>query len=483
MRAAINKSILAMAISGAMLSPVANATNGYFSHGYSTKEKGLAGAGTAYSQDAMAAATNPAGMAFVGERMDLGLQLFSPSPRGYTVTGTPPPLNGTPVLTSFSPPTCNPIFVDPGSGACGAPFSVNPGSVDSENDWFLIPHFAYNWQLNSDSTAGVTVYGNGGMNTKYTGGSAQAPDQTFTINNSLPGPYGAGNAGVNLAQLFTQISFTRKINEKHAIGGGLILAWQRFYAFGLENFSGFSNDPANLSGNRLSDSFGAGIKIGYQGEVSDGVRVGASYQSRMSMSEFDEYKGLFAEGGDFDIPSTWNIGVSYNVEGAGIIVADIQRINYSEIKSLSNSYSKLMDGSCSDQLNSTIAAGVPTAASGVGCLGGSNGAGFGWEDMTIFKIGYQFEVDGNTYRVGYSHADQPVPSDQTLFNILAPAVVQDHFTAGMTMPMPNNQELNLAVMYAPSNSVKGANPFDQGATQIEIEMSQWDLQVGWAWKY
>jgi long-chain fatty acid transport protein len=53
----------------------------------------------------------------------------------------------------------------------------------------------------------------------------------------------------------------------------------------------------------------------------------------------------------------------------------------------------------------------------------------------------------------------------------------------MTMPMGSDQELNLAAMYGLNNSVKGANPFDGGATQIEIEMSQWDIQAGWAWKF
>jgi long-chain fatty acid transport protein len=74
-----------------------------------------------------------------------------------------------------------------------------------------------------------------------------------------------------------------------------------------------------------------------------------------------------------------------------------------------------------------------------------------------------------------------------LFNTLAPAVVTDHFTAGMTMKMSGNQEFNLAAMYAPSKSVTGQNPVDQfaasGGTRVEIEMAQWDIQAGWAWKY
>ena len=52
------------------------ATNGYFSHGYGTISKGMAGAGTALSQDSIAAATNPAGMAFVGNRIDGGFEVF-----------------------------------------------------------------------------------------------------------------------------------------------------------------------------------------------------------------------------------------------------------------------------------------------------------------------------------------------------------------------------------------------------------------------
>ena len=124
------------------------------------------------------------------------------------------------------------------------------------------------------------------------------------------------------------------------------------------------------------------------------------------------------------------------------------------------------------------------SAEGAGCLGGSAGGGFGWEDMTIFKIGYQIDVnEKHTVRVGYSHADQPIPESETFFNILAPAVIEDHFTAGWTMKVGDNQEFNLAGMYAPSNSVKGNNPIDGGSTQIEIQMSQWDIQAGWAWKY
>ncbi|HEX5628301.1 MAG TPA: long-chain fatty acid transporter, partial [Usitatibacteraceae bacterium] len=54
------------------------ATDGYFSHGYGMKGKGMAGAGVSLAQDAFAGANNPAASAFAGNRLDLGLDWFSP---------------------------------------------------------------------------------------------------------------------------------------------------------------------------------------------------------------------------------------------------------------------------------------------------------------------------------------------------------------------------------------------------------------------
>ena len=135
----INKRLIACAVTAALTIPMtAMATNGYFAHGYGTKNKGLAGGSVALSQDAMAAATNPAGMVTVGNRMDLGLAIFSPSPRSYADDNQ------------------------------GAGFVSGPAAgQESDNDFFLIPHLGRNWMLDSDSSIGLSVYGNGGMNTEY----------------------------------------------------------------------------------------------------------------------------------------------------------------------------------------------------------------------------------------------------------------------------------------------------------------------------
>jgi long-chain fatty acid transport protein len=426
------------------------ATNGYFSHGTSVAEKGLAGAGVAFSQDALAASNNPAGMVWQGTRYDIGAAAFSPR-RNYEATGGP-------------------------SNQCAGPqgpctFSIGDGdqSKDSHNELFLIPQFGYNWSINDESSLGVSVFGNGGMNTEYTGGTASVPDGVGGFN-TLSGTFGDSTAGVNLEQLFISTTYARKVTPTTSLGISGIIAYQRFKARGLGNFAGFSSDPENLSDNHHDDSTGLGVRFGIQAEITPGVRIGAAYQPKIDMDEFDDYSGLFADDGDFDIPSNFTVGLAVDIGETGVFVIDVQQINYEDVDAVSNS----IDGLTDNCLDATF------AATGKGCLGGSDGAGFGWEDMTVVKIGYQWQTGTkNTWRVGYSTGDQPIPSDESLFNILAPGVIEEHVTAGYTRQLDDKSSINFAAMYALEESVKGTSPFDP-AQEIEIEMDQYELAISYS---
>ncbi len=435
---------LAVAMAAGLAVPgLASATNGYFAHGYGTQTKGLAGAGVAYSQDSMAAATNPAGMVLVGERFDIGIAAFSPI-REYTASGTSGP----------QPPPA---------------FNLANGTVESENELFFIPHLGYNWMLDKNNSIGVSVYGNGGMNTEY------PASKTPTAGTPFAGTYYAGTAGVDLMQLFVSGTYAHKFAPNSAIGASLIGVYQKFKATGLGSFAGFSTSPSNLTNNGYDSSTGFGGKVGAQFDVGGGVALGASYQTKMKMSEFDKYKGLFAEQGGFDIPATGTIGAAFNFMPGHTLVFDIQRIFYSDVDSIANPFMPNL-GICQ------VSGGGPSGNSN--CLGGNNGAGFGWEDMTIFKLGYQFKVNPQwTLRAGYSKGDQPIPSSEVVFNILAPGVMETHYTAGFTWNLDKKNELNFAAMYAPSKSVSGPNPLAAGGQTVTIEMKQYEFEISWGMKF
>lgn len=419
---------------GIVFSPLALATNGYFAHGYGTKNKGLAGSGGSLAQDAMIVATNPAGSVFIGERMDIGISSFSPNPRGYKDD-------------------------NPAAGFVSGPAGFGQ---ESEDDIFFIPHFAYNWALDSNQSIGVAVYGNGGMNTEYKTGV-------------YAGGAG-GTTGVNLEQLFITPTYSRKINDNSSWGISAILAYQRFEAKGFSVFQGFSLSPNNLSNNGVDTSSGYGARLGWMGDVGGGVTLSASYQSEIQMGEFDKYSGLFAENGDFNIPSSYNVGLAWSIDPKSSLTFDIQKINYSDIPAIANPLSPLA---------TNCTPGAP--ATGSGCLGGSNGAGFGWEDMTVFKLGYQWQASPKwTWRAGISHGEQPIPESEVLFNIVAPAVIETHITFGFTHTMSKTSEINFAAMYAPENEVTGTvdtTSIGGGVDNVTLEMTQYELEVSWGLKF
>ncbi len=407
----------------------ASATNGYFAHGYSVKNKALAGAGTALPLDSLASSTNPAGLAFVGRQFDFGLSYFTPS-REYTTRGA--------------------ITVPTGG--------LTPGTTESEGEMFIIPSLGINWVLNENNFLGLSIYCNGGMNTNY---------ETATYAG------GTDPTGVDLKQLFLVPTYAAKLHPGHALGISPVLAYQSFEASGLAPFSTLSHDSSKLTNVGHDYSYGYGARIGYMGEVFSGLFFGASYQTKIYMDEFEDYAGLFAEDGDFDIPASWSAGLAYNASSELTLVADIQQIFYSDVNSIGNNFQPAY-GTCLG----VIGGGDP-ASSSPSCLGGDRGVGFGWDDMTIYKAGIQWQSSPDwTWRAGYSYGEQPIESSEVLFNIIALGVIEQHATAGFSKRIGEAHEISVALMRAFSNSVKGPNPNDSNQT-IEIQMDQWEITLGY----
>ena len=436
-----------------LATPFANATNGYFVHGYGPKNKGMVGAGVALPQDTITAATNPAGMVHLGKRFDVGLAVFSPL-RDYESSSSL--ANGT-----------------------GGAFTVGPNDIKSDRNSFLVPHFGYNHPLDSHSSLGITSYANGGMNTVWHGGFATFdPDGPGPSPTGIfPGTYGGGTAGVDLAQSFLALTYSRKINDQLSFGVGPVLAVQSFRVKGLSAFSGFTEDfvrtggialPDDLTNNGRELSFGYGAKGGILWSPTSYLSIGAAYQSRLYMTEFDDYASLFAEDGDFYIPPSMTVGLALKPSYKLTFVFNFQKIWYSKVDSLANPIGNLF--------NCPALGGTNPES----CLGGSDGAGFGWNDMEVYKFGVQYSISPNLeLRAGASFTQQPIEQSEVLFNILVPAVSEEHYTLGLTKKLSDNRELTFAFMYSPKDRQKGPNVFDPTQT-IEIEIYQFDLEVSFS---
>ena len=311
---------------------------------------------------------------------------------------------------------------------------------------FIFPTLGGNLKLSERFTVALSLYGNGGMNSDY-------PTNTFWDPTTQ-------QTGVNIEQMFGNLSFAYKLGCNHSLGVAGIAAWQRFRANGLMSFGGYSSDPNSLTGDENSSVFGFGFKVGYQGKLTEDVSFGAAFQSKIYMSEFERYKGLFAEAGDFDVPASWQVGFAFTPENWKFLV-DIKQILYSDVKSIAN-----------PMLPNLIMA----------PLGNEDGAGFGWKNIYVMKFGVMYSgFCGWDLMAGYSIGQNPIKPENVMFNILAPAVVDQHITFGISKDIAKNHEITIAIMYAPENTVVGPNPMEAPNQQtIEIGMKQWQVEVGYA---
>ena len=461
-------------------SSAAMATNGYFTHGVGTESKAMAGTGVGSSENmgAISAATNPALTVFSDDKWQVGLSIFSPM-RSYTASSSL--ANGQ-----------------------GGAFTLGAGSYDSKNEAFPIPYVAKNWKLKNDKALTFVFYGRGGMNTEWDSGQTATFDPTGTGAEpvTVPGLFGGGAfgseyvaTGVDLMQAFMSLNFAAKVGDNFAWGIGPVVAVQLFELTGLPAFSGYTQTFADaaaggtppqeiqvpsLTNNGHDTSVGYGVSAGMWAGF-DKFSFGLAYQSKMSMDEFSEYADLYAQRGGFDIPSTLKAGVSFKAADDLTFNVDYERIGYSEIDSVSNPISNLIGGCWTanpDPFNPSNPPFAPFPESS-GCLGGPSGAGFGWDDMTVYKFGLAWAAnDKNVWRFGYSYGEQPIPTTEVLFNIMAPGVMEQHFTVGWTSERASGNVLSFSLMYAPSKTVAGTNTFDPTQT-IELEMSQLDFEVAY----
>lgn len=443
------KHSLAVAFALALAAPVnVFATNGMFGIGYGAKASAMGGAGVAYPQDAMAAAYNPASMTEVGEaRLDATVEFFRP-PRSVTHD---------PSLT------------------------LGDTNVRSKDDLFPVP--AIGAVLSSPGTPiamGMAVIG-AGLGTNYSQANGNFYDPIAT-----GGPFDAyDRVGVFLMQMQMLPSMAYKVNENHSVGASLVIAAQTFRAFGLEAFASpsipISGDPSKLTNNGYDWSFGWGWRAGWFGKFLDGkLNLGLNYAPRVSMQKFNRYSGLFAEHGEFDIPENITAGLAIKLTPKMNVAFDVQRIYWNDVKSIGNpgpvntsDFNPLCPGTDPDTCK----------------LGGDLGMGFGWTNQTVYKLGFDYKYHKNlVLRAGLNYGKAPIPEDQVLFNMLAPATVEKHITFGGTYTLANKDELSFGFMHAFENTIEGPTAFRTTGTSgpgvnAAISMSQTSVSIAYGLKF
>jgi hypothetical protein len=206
-----------------------------------------------------------------------------------------------------------------------------------------------------------------------------------------------------------------------------VLAYQRFASIDLGTTT---NTWRPLPTWGRDSSYGAGARVDVGNMLGEHLRWELGLQSRVGMDAFSNYRGVFADKGDFDIPASATASVSYALAPGFSLDAGVQRVQYSTIHPFTSSN-------------------LPTRF--LALLGDSSSPVFAWRDLNVYSLGWTMrdEVLGNL-QVRYTTRQQPVPTSKLLENALASATANDMFSFGWSRAIGVGTNVSFSASYASS---------------------------------
>jgi hypothetical protein len=261
------------------------------------------------------------------------------------------------------------------------------------------------------------------------------PEAPQLIQDYLPG----------LQRYIVAPSVSHKWGENSAFSVSAIFAYERFAGLGLGVDSVSVQDNAwgsNAFGNAQPyglrttyGSYGLGMRVDFNNAVTERLSWQVGYQSRVNMDAFNNYRGVYAEPGSFDIPASANVGLGYAITPDFKLDAGVQRVMYSNIAPFTSNA-------------------LPTRF--LVLLGSNIAPVFAWQDLDVYSVGMTFRDPTNSvWSLHYSTREQPLPTSRLLQNALEPYLSSHDVELGFAHAFTENSNFRFAATYAPTEFVLG----------------------------
>lgn len=294
-------------------------------------------------------------------------------------------------------------------------------TAESGGDSYVMPSISY--VRNAGKFAyGVGVLAQGGMGTEWAG-------STF-----LSGGTGlAQRSEIGFARLMFPLAY--QVNDDLAVAAQLDYVRATMDLKMIDQANGAYiqvSDNSDFNGKMTGD--GWAFKLGAHYKINKEFAVGATYHSETDISDLKGSGTMTMLSGpgagvempmnyrvvDFQWPETYAVGMAWNVNDKLMLAADIKRINWSKSMKSFNFGPEGMVGSMPQN----------------------------WDDQTVFMIGGQYMITPTiALRAGYNVASNPVPADT--LNPLFPAIVEQHYTAGIGWNIGGGHKLAASIAYSP----------------------------------
>lgn len=387
----------------------------------SVKSMGRAGAVAAQPLDSLVAAYNPAGLAFVSNRWDLGVSVVKEY-GDARFSGN----------STFNQKICihdyeAPLFIPE--------FGVNQNICERQYEY--------------EFTLGFVVYNRESFKTK------------FERDNPI---FGTSKPGLEYLHYIAAPTFSIQFGCDHALGITADFHGHRLKVNGLENFdnSTYSKGRKSVTGEGYDYAGGVGFTVGWISRLSPWATIGLSWSPETKMGRLQDYKGLLARKGRMNIPARYVGGLAIDFLCGLTAELDVELISYTEITALNNSFLHNDD----------------TAP----FFGKDHGSGWGWRSQTNYRLGIEWEVNEDfSVRIGYWHTHIPIRSSQALLNSLIPNIVEDYITFGGSNKFDCCNEISFFAAYGLNNSISGhhAIPASLGSGSVTLEEKKWLVGISW----
>jgi long-chain fatty acid transport protein len=280
----------------------------------------------------------------------------------------------------------------------------------------MIPAVAAINKINENMAWGLALYGVGGMGVDYR--------QTST--SKSPAVLGKINDSLMLMRMSIPLAYA---TNGFSVGIAPVIEYGL-----LAMNSGVTSDIA------------LGFEVGAAYEI-EGISLGLDYKSAVThdfehtfnsnISDATGRPNPDAPQSKLDTPSVLGLGVSYKID-AHTIALDYKLIGNSSAKGFED---------------------------------------FGWEDQSVFALGYEFAASDWAARVGFNYGKSPLPTDitgtatghMTTFGQVSgslmqfPAVTETHITLGGSYNINEQMSVDLAYMYATGSQTVATPNFGAGA--------------------
>ena len=259
-------------------------------------------------------------------------------------------------------------------------------------------------------------------------------------------------------------SLIHHLSDGQLLGVSAVFATQSFGVSQLGLHSYNSDIPATLRQTLYEPyaetGYGAGIQLALRSELTDRIALDAGFQSRINMDDFANYRGVYSQPADFDIPARARLGIAFKASDKSWLNFSVERVLYSDIGAFA---SRKLPGRF------------------LSLLGDTTSPSFAWDDLTVFSVGWNWaDNKGTSWYVDFSSRTQPSPSSKILSQAINADLANNAMTIGFSRQMSMTSRFNVNAAYAPSEYAFGGNVL--GVTTDSLDQD-FELEASWIWDF